>query len=206
MSKHRNLNSITERYYIPLVPAFKKTDCTSFHDGTRWFFLLFPPPPKKNMLGSRNAGVMSRTGINQKEIILRKFIVDRSTPNFIKIRKCFEGWNVRKDESTKEGIRFRVPSSSNQLTASNCKSWNFGTVCKKLPIPEEARVKAWVYGRSFAGNAGTNPTGIMDAYFLWILYVVRYRSLRRADHSSRGILTSVVCPLDATAKPHKGKP
>ena len=85
MSKHRNLNSITERYYIPLVPAFKKTDCTSFHDGTRWFFLLFPPPPKKNMLGSRNAGVMSRTGINQKEIILRKFIVDRSTPNFIKM-------------------------------------------------------------------------------------------------------------------------
>jgi hypothetical protein len=28
---------------------------------------------------------------------------------------------------------------------------------------------------------------------LWVLCVVRYRSLRQADHSSRGVLPSVVC-------------
>jgi hypothetical protein len=37
---------------------------------------------------------------------------------------------------------------------------------------------------------------------LWVLYVVRYRSLRRADHSSRGVLPSVVC-LSVIAKPRK---
>jgi len=38
---------------------------------------------KKQMLGSRNTGVMSGTGINQKEIILRTFNVDRSIPNLM---------------------------------------------------------------------------------------------------------------------------
>jgi len=33
----------------------------------------------------------------------------------------------------------------------------------------------------------------MDVCFLWVLCVVRWRSLRRSDHSSRGVLPSVVC-------------
>ena len=33
----------------------------------------------------------------------------------------------------------------------------------------------------------------------------RKRPLRRADHLSRGVLPSVVCPLNAIAKPHKRK-
>jgi hypothetical protein len=48
-----------------------------------------------------------------------------------------------------------------------------------------ARSKAWVCGRSLAGIAGSNPTGGMDVCLLWALYIVRYRSPRRADHSSR---------------------
>ena len=36
------------------------------------------------------------------------------------------------------------------------------------------------------------PEG-MDVCLLWVLCVVRYRSLRRADHSSRGVLLTVVC-------------
>ena len=37
------------------------------------------------------------------------------------------------------------------------------------------------------------PAGVwMDVCLLWLLCVVRYRSLRRADHSSRGVLPTVV--------------
>ena len=60
-----------------------------------------------------------------------------------------------------------------------------------LPIPVAARTKASVCGRSLAGIVGSNPTGGMHVCLLWVLCVVR--SLRRADHLSRGVLPSVVC-------------
>jgi hypothetical protein len=39
---------------------------------------------------------------------------------------------------------------------------------------------------------GSKTPEDMDICLLWVLYVVRERSLRRADHSSRGVLPSVV--------------
>ena len=56
------------------------------------------------------------------------------------------------------------------------------------------RSKARVYGRSLAGIASSNPAGGMDGCPLSVLFVVRYKSLRRADHSSRGVLPTVVRP------------
>jgi len=48
--------------------------------------------------------------------------------------------------------------------------------------------------RSLAEIAGWNPAGSMDVCPLWVLCVVRHRSLRRADPSSRGVLPMVcVC-------------
>jgi hypothetical protein len=47
--------------------------------------------------------------------------------------------------------------------------------------------------RSPAEIVGSNPTGGMDSCLLSVLCVVRQRSLRRADHSSRGDLPNVVC-------------
>ena len=38
-----------------------------------------------------------------------------------------------------------------------------------LPVPVAARSKAWVWGRSLAGIAGSNPTGNMDVCLLWVL-------------------------------------
>jgi len=55
-----------------------------------------------------------------------------------------------------------------------------------------ARSKAWVCGRSLAGIAGLNPAGCMAICLLRVLCVARYSSLRRADHSFRGVLQSVV--------------
>jgi len=56
-----------------------------------------------------------------------------------------------------------------------------------------ARSKAWVCSRSLARIVGSSPAGSMDVCLLRDLCVVRYRSVRRADHSSRGVLPNVVC-------------
>jgi len=60
------------------------------------------------------------------------------------------------------------------------------------PIPVAARSKAWVCCRSLRGTAGSNSPRGMDVCLLWVL-CVRKTSLRRADHSSRGVLSTVVC-------------
>jgi hypothetical protein len=60
----------------------------------------------------------------------------------------------------------------------------------------------WVCGRCLAGIDGSNPAGGMDFSLLWVLCVVRHRSLRRADHSYRGVLPSVAC-LNVIVKPRQ---
>ena len=62
-----------------------------------------------------------------------------------------------------------------------------------VPVPVAAQSEAWVCGPSLAGIAGSKPDGDMDVCLLRVWCVVRYRSLRRADHSSRGVLSSVEC-------------
>jgi hypothetical protein len=47
---------------------------------------------------------------------------------------------------------------------------------------------------------GSNHAGSINICLLWLLCVVRQRSLRGADHSSRGILPSEVC-LSVIVKP-----
>jgi len=61
------------------------------------------------------------------------------------------------------------------------------------PIPMAVPTKVWVCGRSLAGIAGSNAAGGVDVCLLWVLCVVRLKSLRRPDHSSRGVLPSVAC-------------
>jgi len=61
-----------------------------------------------------------------------------------------------------------------------------------MPIPGAARSKAWVCGSWFAGISGSNPGG-MDVCILRVLCVVRQTSLGGDEHSSRGVLSSVVC-------------
>jgi hypothetical protein len=46
---------------------------------------------------------------------------------------------------------------------------------------------------SKAGIVGSNPAVGMDVCLLRVFYAVGLRYLRRADHSSRGVLRSVVC-------------
>jgi hypothetical protein len=70
------------------------------------------------------------------------------------------------------------------------------------PIPVVARSKAWVCGRTLAGVAGSNPAGGHRCLSLVKCCVLSGRSLRRADHSSRAVLPSVVC-LSAIVKPRQ---
>ena len=65
----------------------------------------------------------------------------------------------------------------------------------EFPIPVAARSKMLVCGRSLAGIAGLTPPGSMDVCLLWLLCVVRCGSLRRADHSYRGMLCVWVCVI-----------
>jgi hypothetical protein len=57
-----------------------------------------------------------------------------------------------------------------------------------VSVPVASRSKSWVYGRSPAAIVGSNPTGGMD---VCLLCVVRQKSLRRGDNTSRGVLPSV---------------
>ena len=59
---------------------------------------------------------------------------------------------------------------------------------KPMSISLAARSKAWVCGGSLAGIAGSNPAGGVNVSLLRMLCVVRQMSLRRTDHSSRGVL------------------
>jgi hypothetical protein len=61
-----------------------------------------------------------------------------------------------------------------------------------IPVAERCKARR-ICGQSLAGIAGSNPTRDVDICLLRALYVVRHKSLRRADHSSRGVLPSVVC-------------
>ena len=65
-------------------------------------------------------------------------------------------------------------------TRSNCRSW----------WPRGLR--RWSAAARLLRLRGPNPTGRMDICLLWVLCVVRQRSLRWADHSSRGVLPIVV--------------
>ena len=60
-------------------------------------------------------------------------------------------------------------------------------------IPVAKWSKVLVCGRSLAGVAGSNPARDTDVCLSCVLYAVRHTSLLRADHSSRGVLPSVVC-------------
>jgi hypothetical protein len=71
---------------------------------------------------------------------------------------------------------------------------------KSLADPSGRVSKAWVCVRSIAGILVSNPGGGMDVCFLCVFCFVRWRSLRRADHSSRGVLPIVVC-LSVIVKP-----
>jgi hypothetical protein len=54
------------------------------------------------------------------------------------------------------------------------------------------RSKVQDCGRSPGEIVGSYPTASMYVCLLLVLCVVKYRSLRRADHSSRRVLPSVV--------------
>jgi hypothetical protein len=76
------------------------------------------------------------------------------------------------------------------------------SLCSHRPIPVATRSEAWICGCLLAGNVGSNPARGMDVCRLWMLCVTSLRSVRQADHSSREILLSVVCPQSTVRAGH----
>jgi hypothetical protein len=69
---------------------------------------------------------------------------------------------------------------------------NYTEYTNTPPIPVAAPFKACVCGRSISGIVGSNPAGGIDVCLLWVLCVVKERPPHQADHSSRGVLPSVL--------------
>jgi hypothetical protein len=67
-------------------------------------------------------------------------------------------------------------------------------------MPVAAGSKTWVCSLSLAGIVGSNPAGGIDVFVLRVLYFIRYRSLRGANHPSKGVLPIVV-RLSVIVKP-----
>ena len=78
------------------------------------------------------------------------------------------------------------------LLLSNMK--NYTHLLHYLLRPVAALSKVWICGRSLAGIAGSNPAGA----WMSICCVLSCQSLRRDEHSFRGILPSVVCLIVIT--------
>ena len=60
-----------------------------------------------------------------------------------------------------------------------------------IPVWDDDRTR-WPRGLR-CEISGSIPAGGVNVFLLWVLCVVRYRSLLLADHSSRGVLPSVLC-------------
>ena len=79
------------------------------------------------------------------------------------------------------------------VVRSRTKATEFSIISVLPPVPMDGRPVVWDCGRSLAGTAGSNFAESMDGCLLWVLCSIRYRILRRADHTFRGDLSSVVC-------------
>jgi hypothetical protein len=99
----------------------------------------------------------------------------------------------------------KTPTMENRLWLSNKQYSILHVVTSLKLIPVAARSQTWVCGRSLAGIVGSNPAGGMDVCLLWVLWFVMQRSLRGAEHSSRGVLPSVVC-MSVIVNPRWGGP
>jgi len=128
----------------------------------------------------------------------------------------------RYDNILKSAIWYRMGNVSQQCTKTATSEWNAfrynmiwydppktiqyqpntlipwtRVLFEKLTVPQPILVavqsKDWFCGRLLPGTVGSNPAGGMDVSLLWVLCVVRQRSLCQAEHWSRGALPSVVC-------------
>ena len=74
-------------------------------------------------------------------------------------------------------------------------------------IPVAERSKAWVCGRSLVGVVGSNPAGDMSVCLsVCLCECCVVSGGGEADHSSRVVLESVVCPMILITKSRKGRP
>ena len=110
--------------------------------------------------------------------------------SYYKTRICAFSWLI-----TKIIMRCTVSKTSkymNHVTNKELpRKYFFVRWISNTPIPVAARSTALVCGRSLADIAGSDPDRCMNVCLLWLPCIVRHRSMRRDDHSSRGVLPNV---------------
>jgi hypothetical protein len=92
-------------------------------------------------------------------------------------------------------LRMARTASGTRLTLYYAcdRSWNKCKHISRSQCSRCGRPTAWVCGPSPAGTAGSNPARGIDVCLLWVLCIDRYRSLGRADPSSREAYLVCVC-------------
>jgi hypothetical protein len=110
---------------------------------------------------------------------------------------------LRKDFQNRAPLNCAVQATSNIIDIYSTVNIDV-QYCISQQIPVAARSKAWICGRSFAGVVGSNPSENMDVCLLWVLCVVRDRSLRRADHSSTRHAGVCVCSKEEFSRGTNG--
>jgi hypothetical protein len=88
-------------------------------------------------------------------------------------------------------------------TKNHTEFWWINNIYKSIPVT--ARSKVWGL-RSLACWDCEFEYRRGHGYFLFECCIFRYRFLRRADHSCRGVIQTEMCPLSVIAKPRPGKP
>jgi len=81
---------------------------------------------------------------------------------------------------------------------------NSKKICSRFPTSLVTRSKACVCSRSLSGTVVSNPAVVTGVLSLVGVFVIKQKFMRRADHSSREVLPSVVPPMSATARHRKG--
>jgi len=137
-----------------------------------------------NVHSNSRSRLMSLAVIHPDNVRLsskRKFYSETDTKN----NKC---WSINLKRKMNEMKRYSLISYKVLLLTSRpVKDYRWPCCMEPTGVFKicgnraATRSKAWVCGRSLPGIAALNPTGDMEVCLLWVLQVVRKKSLWQAD-------------------------
>jgi len=149
------------------------------------------PRPKKFQVQKSAAKVLASIFCDQDGILITDYLAKGQTINavyysslLVQLKDILN--EKRRGKVTKGFLFLNDNALAHQALATQKKRTYLGFQCLDLSRRAAA-------GRLPAEILGSNPTGGMDICTLCVSCVVRYKSLRRADHSSRGVLPTLLC-------------
>jgi hypothetical protein len=110
----------------------------------------------------------------------------------VPLTACLEVSEKRSDHCSRQGLK-REHTASRQVTIPNVQTRLHVQSTFIWLVAVAALSKVWVCSRLLDETVGSNPAGSMNVCLVWVLCIVKKRSLRRAGYSSIGVLPSMAC-------------